>query len=69
MVQTRFLVAVSNKLTPVIIELTLAKECIMRPRIHHSLSVVSLVSENAPTEASDLTVKGTFYATLESVVV
>ena len=37
-------------------------------RICHSLGVISLVSEYAPTEASDLTVKDAFYATLESVV-
>ena len=32
------------------------------------MDVVSLVSVYAPTEASDLTVKDTFYATPESVV-
>ena len=51
-----------------IIEVTLVNEHIMRRRIRHSLGVVSLVSVYAPTEASDLTVKDTFYATLESVV-
>ena len=62
-------VAVSNKLTPmIIIEVTLVTECSLRLRIHPSLSVVSLVSVYAPTEASDLTVKDAFYATLESVV-
>ena len=40
----------------------------MRLRICHSLGVISLVSVYAPTEASDLTVKDAFYATLESVV-
>ena len=58
----------SNKLTPMIIEVTLVKERIMRFRIRHSLSVVSLVSVYAPTEASDLTVKDTFNATLKSVI-
>ena len=43
-------------------------ELIMRRRICHSLVVVSLVSVYAPDEASDLTVKDVFYATLESVV-
>ena len=61
-------VAVSKKLTPMIIEVTPVNERIMRLRIRHSLGVVSLVSEYAPTEASDLTVKDAFYATLESVV-
>ena len=61
-------VAVSNKLTPLIIEVTLVNERIMRLRIRHSLGVVSLVSGCAPMEASDLTVKDAFYATLESVV-
>ena len=63
-------VAVSNKLTPmiIIIEVTPVNECIMRQRIHHSLGVISLVSVYAPTEASDLTMKDAFYATLESVV-
>ena len=61
-------VAVSNKLTPMIIEVTPVNERIMRLRIRHSLGVISLVSVYAPTEASDLTVKDAFYAMLESVV-
>ena len=60
--------AVSNKLTPIIIEVTPVNERIMRLRIRHSLGVISLVSVYAPTEASDLTVKDALYATLESVV-
>ena len=60
--------AVSNKLTAMIIEVTPVNEHIMRRRIRHSLGVISPVSVCAPTEASDLTVKDTFYATLESVV-
>ena len=43
-------VAVSNKLTPMIIEVTPVNERIMRLRIHHSLGVISLVSINAPTK-------------------
>ena len=58
-------IAVSNKLTPIIIEVN---ERIMRLRICHSLGVISLVSVYAPTEASHLTMKDEFYATLESVV-
>ena len=58
----------SNKLTPMIIEVTSVNERILRQRIRHSLGVVSLVSVYAPTEASDLTVKDAFYATHESVV-
>ena len=58
----------SNKLTPMIIEVTPVNEHIMRLRIRHSLSVVSLISVYVITEASDLTVKKAFYATLESVV-
>ena len=58
----------SNKLTPMIIEVTTVNKCVMRQRIHHSLGVVSCVSVYAPTEASGLTVKDSFYATLESVV-
>ena len=61
-------VAVSNKLTPMIIEVTPVNERIMRQRIRHSLGVISLVSVYAPNEASDLTVKDTFYTTLESGV-
>ena len=61
----RVAVAVSNKLTPIIIEVN---ECIMRLRICHSLGVISLVSVSAPTEASLLTMKDEFYATLLSVV-
>ena len=54
-------VAVSNKLTPMIIEVTRVNER-LRLRIRHSLGVISLVSVKAPTEASDLTVKDAFYA-------
>ena len=61
-------VVVSNKLTPMIIEIIPVNEHIMRLRIRQSLGVVSLVSVYAPTEASDLTLKDAFYATLESVV-
>ena len=61
-------VAVSNILTPMIIEVTPVNERIMRLRIHHSLGVISLVSVYAPAEASDLTVKDAFHATLEFVV-
>ena len=60
--------AVSDKLTPMIIEVTPVSECIMRLRIQHSLGVISLVSVYAPTEASDLTVKDSFYAMLETVL-
>ena len=62
------LLQLSNKLTPMIIEVTPVNKRIMRLRIRHSLGVISLVSVNAPTEASDLTVKYALYATLESVV-
>ena len=58
----------SNKLTPMINEVTPVNERIIRLRIRHSLGVISLVSVYAPTEANDLTVKDAFYATLESVV-
>ena len=61
-------VAVSNNLTPMIIEVTPVNDRIMRLRIRHSLGVISLVSVDAPTEASDLTMKDAFYAMLESVV-
>ena len=61
-------VAVSNKLIPMVIKVTPVNERIMRRRIRHSLGVISLVSVDAPTEASDLTVKDAFYAMLESVV-
>ena len=61
-------VAVSNKLTPMIIEVTPINEHIMRLRIRHSLGVVSLVCACTPTEASDLTMKDELYAVLASVV-
>ena len=51
-----------------IIEVKPVNEHIMRLRIRHSLSVISMVSVYAPTKASDLTVKDTFSAMLESVV-
>ena len=58
----------SNQLTPMIIEVTPVNERIMRLRIRHSLGVISLISVYAPTEASDLTVKDSFYVVLKSVV-
>ena len=61
-------VAVSSKLTPMIIEVTLVNKLMMRLSIRHSMGVISMVSVSAPTEASDLTVKEIFYAMLESVV-
>ena len=61
-------VAVSKKLTPMIIKVAPFNEGIMRLRIRHSLGVVSLVSVYAPTEVSDLNMKDAFYATFESVV-
>ena len=51
-----------------IIEVRPVNERIMRLGIRHSLGVISLVSVFAPTEVSDLTVKDTFNATLETVV-
>ena len=61
-------VAVSNKLTAMIIEATLVNEHIMRLRIRHFLGVISQVFVCAPTKVSDLTMNDRFYATLESVV-
>ena len=61
-------VAVSNKLTPMIIEVTPVNERITRLRIRHSLGVISLDSIYALTEASVLIVKDAFYAALKSVV-
>ena len=59
----------SNKLTPMIIEATPVNERVMRLRIRHSFGVISLVSVYALTEASDLTVKDTFYAMIETGIV
>ena len=53
-------VAVSNKLSPMIYEITTVHKCIMRQIIHHSVGVISLVFVYAPTEVSDLTVKDAF---------
>ena len=58
----------SNKLTPMIIEVTPVNERMMRLKIRPSLGVVSPVSVSALTEASDLTMKDAFDATLGSVV-
>ena len=64
----RVAIAVSKKLTPMIIVVTPVNERVMRQRICHSLGVISLVSVYALTEVSDLTMKDAFYATLESLV-
>ena len=61
-------VAESNKQTAMTIEATPVNKLIMRLRMPHSFGAISLVSVYAPTEASDLTITGTFYATLESEV-
>jgi len=61
-------VTVSNKPTAMIIEVTPVNERIMRRKIRHFLGVISMVSVYAPTEASDLTMKDSFYNTLESVL-
>jgi len=50
------------------IEVTPFNKHIMRLRIRHSLGIVSLLSAQALTEVSDLTVKDAFFTTLESVV-
>ena len=63
-----FLQLFSNQLPPMTNEVTPVNEHNMRLRIRHSLGVISLVSVYALTEASDVTVKDAFYATLESVV-
>ena len=57
----------SNKLTPMIIEVTPVNERIMRQRISHSMGVFSLVSVYDLTEASALTMKDAFCAALESL--
>ena len=61
-------VAVSDKLTPMIIDGTPVNEQIMRLRIRHSLGVICLVSVDALTEASNLIMKDAFYAMLNSVI-
>ena len=63
-----FAIAVSNKLTPMIIEVTPVNKYKMRLKICRSLCVISPVSVYAVNEASALTVKETFYAVLDSVV-
>ena len=52
--------AMSNKLTPMKIQVIPVKERVMRRRSHHSLGVISLVSRYAATETSDFTVKDAF---------
>lgn len=61
-------VAVSDRLTPMVVEVTSVNERIMRLRIKHSMGVVSLVSIYAPTNVSDVSVREAFYAQLQSVV-
>ena len=50
-----------------IIEVTPVNERIIKLRICHTLGVISLVSVYPLTEASDITMKDTLYAALESV--
>ena len=61
-------VAVSDRLTQMVVEAVPINERIMRLRVKHSLGVISVVSVYAPTEVSSPSDKDTFYAQLESVL-
>ena len=54
--------AVADRLVPMITEVTPANERIIRLRINHTLGVISLVSVYAPTGGSEFSLKEAFYA-------
>ena len=61
-------VAISDRLTSQVKEVTPVSERTMRLRLAHSLGVMSIVAVYAPTGDSDLSVKEAFYAELNSVL-
>ena len=61
-------IAVSDRLTQMVVEVVPVNERMMRLRLRHSLGVVSVVSVYAPTEVSSTSDKDAFYTQLESVL-
>ena len=61
-------IAVSDRLTRMVVEAVPVNERMMRLRLKHSLGVISVVSVYAPTEVSSPSDKDAFYAQLESVL-
>lgn len=59
--------AVANYLVPLVSQVTLINERIMRLRIAHTMGVLSVLAVYAPTGVSDDSVKEAFYAQLSSV--
>lgn len=47
-------VAIFSKLRPVVVEVTVVDERIMRLRLKHHLGFISLVAVNAPTEVCEM---------------
>ena len=60
-------IGVSSRLQPSVVEVTLVDERIMRLRLKHSLSFISVVAVYAPTEVCE-TEEEMFYAKLDSVL-
>ena len=61
-------VAVSDRLTSLVKEVTPVSERIMRLRLAHSMGAMSIVAVYAPTGVSELSAKEAFYAELNSVL-
>ena len=61
-------IAISDRLTQMVMEAVPVNERIMRLRIKHSLGVISVVSVYAPTGMSSPSDKDSFYTQLESVL-
>ena len=61
-------IAVSDRLVPLVSEVTHVNERIMRLRIRHTLGVISVVSVYVPTEMRSTVEKDSFYTQLESVL-
>ena len=61
-------VAVADRLVPMITQVTPVNVRIMRLRITHILSVISLVSMYAPTRVSEFSVENAFHAQLQVVI-
>ena len=61
-------IAISDRLSSAVVEVTAVDERIMRVRMRHTLGFMSLIAVYAPTEMCEAGEKETFYSKLESII-